>query len=154
MQTCTQSLELGFNVICMTLILHDKVVFYRNMFPRCGYICCIGVLQTHITRRFVNICVIDLSDWSALRVSIPLVSVLFLHTSTIWLLYWLVSYLTFVKYQSHRIISCPCPYLIRALLPYHGHLLLLLNHVVIVVKLGCVGGLMEDRCTFNKHSRY
>jgi len=62
MQTCTQSLELGFNVIFMTLILHDKVVFYRNMFPRCGYICCIGVLQTHITRRFVNICVIDLSD--------------------------------------------------------------------------------------------
>jgi len=29
----------------------------------------------------------------------------------------------------------------------------LLNHVVIVVKLGCVEGLMEDRCTFNKHSR-
>jgi len=32
------------------------------------------------------------------------------------------------------------------------HLLLLFNHVVIVVKLFCVEGLMEDRCTFNKHS--
>jgi len=32
-------------------------------------------------------------------------------------------------------------------------LLLLLNHVVIVVKLCCVDGLMEDRCTPNKHSR-
>ena len=41
----------------------------------------------------------------------------------------------------------------RALIPHHGHLLLLLNHVVIVVKLCCVEGLMEDRCTFNKHSR-
>jgi len=29
----------------------------------------------------------------------------------------------------------------------------LLNHVVIVVKLCCVEGLMEDRCTSNKHSR-
>jgi len=29
----------------------------------------------------------------------------------------------------------------------------LLNHVVIVVKLSCVEGLMEDRCTSNKHSR-
>jgi len=29
----------------------------------------------------------------------------------------------------------------------------LLNHVVIVVKLGCVEGLVEDRCTSNKHSR-
>ena len=28
--------------------------------------------------------------------------------------------------------------LIRALVPYHSHLLLLLNHVVIVVKLCCV----------------
>jgi len=28
-----------------------------------------------------------------------------------------------------------------------------LNHVVIVVKLCCGEGLMEDRCTFNKHSR-
>jgi len=28
---------------------------------------------------------------------------------------------------------------------------LLLNHVVIVVKLCCVEGLMEDRCTSNKH---
>ena len=44
-------------------------------------------------------------------------------------------------------------YLIRALVPYHIHLLLLLNHVVIVVKLCCVEGLMEDRCTSNKHSR-
>ena len=43
-------------------------------------------------------------------------------------------------------------YLIRALIPYHSHLLLLLNHVVIVVKLCCVDGLMEDRCTSNKHS--
>ena len=33
----------------------------------------------------------------------------------------------------------------------HGHVLLLLNHVVIVVKLCCVEGLMEDRCKFNKH---
>jgi len=39
------------------------------------------------------------------------------------------------------------------LIPYHGHLLLLLNHVVIVVKLCCVEGLREDRCKFNKHSR-
>ena len=38
-------------------------------------------------------------------------------------------------------------YLIRALIPYHSHLLLLLNHVVIVVKLCCVEGLMEDRST-------
>jgi len=30
----------------------------------------------------------------------------------------------------------------------------LLDHVVIVVKLCCVDGLMEDRCTSNKHSRY
>ena len=45
------------------------------------------------------------------------------------------------------------PYLIRALIQYHSHLLLLLNHVVIVAKLCCVEGLMEDRCTFNKHSR-
>jgi len=30
---------------------------------------------------------------------------------------------------------------------------LLLNHVVIVVKLCCVEGLMEDKCTSNKHSR-
>ena len=43
--------------------------------------------------------------------------------------------------------------LIRALLPYHSHLLLLLTHVVIVVNLCCVEGLMEDRCTSNKHSR-
>ena len=41
----------------------------------------------------------------------------------------------------------------HALIPYHGHLLMLLNHVVIVVKLCCVEGLMEDRFTFNKHSR-
>ena len=34
-------------------------------------------------------------------------------------------------------------YLIRALIPYHGHLLLLLNHVVIVVNLCCVDGLMK-----------
>ena len=27
------------------------------------------------------------------------------------------------------------------------------NHVVIVVKLCCFEGLMEDRCTSNKHSR-
>jgi len=44
-------------------------------------------------------------------------------------------------------------YLIRALVHYHSHLLLLLNHVVIVVKLCCVEGLMEDICTSNKHSR-
>ena len=31
-------------------------------------------------------------------------------------------------------------YLIKALIPYHSHLLLLLNHVVIVVKLCCVEG--------------
>jgi len=43
--------------------------------------------------------------------------------------------------------------LIRALLPYHSHLLLLLTHVVIVVNLCCVEGLIEDRCTSNKHSR-
>ena len=51
----------------------------------------------------------------------------FLPTKLYWLLYsdWSTSYL------------------IRALLPYHGHLLLLLNHVVIVVNLCCVGGLME-----------
>jgi len=36
---------------------------------------------------------------------------------------------------------------------YHGHLLLLLNHVVTVDKLCCVEGLIEDRCTFNKHFR-
>jgi len=29
----------------------------------------------------------------------------------------------------------------------------LLNHVVIVVKLSCVEGLMEDRRTSNTHSR-
>jgi len=29
----------------------------------------------------------------------------------------------------------------------------LLNHGVIVVKLFCVEGLMEDRCTSNKHAR-
>jgi len=45
-------------------------------------------------------------------------------------------------------------YLIRALIPYHSHSLLLLNHVVIVVKLCCVEGLIEDRCISNKHSRY
>jgi len=39
------------------------------------------------------------------------------------------------------------------LIPYHGHLLLLLNHVVIVPKPGCLDGLMEDRCISNKHSR-
>ena len=44
-------------------------------------------------------------------------------------------------------------YLIRALMPYHSHVLLFLNHVVIVVKLFCVEGLMEDRCTSNKHFR-
>ena len=42
--------------------------------------------------------------------------------------------------------------LIRALVPY-SQLLLLSNHAVIVVKLGCVEGLMEDRCIANKHSR-
>jgi len=36
---------------------------------------------------------------------------------------------------------------------YHGHLLLLLSHVVIVVNLCCVEGLMEDICISNKHSR-
>jgi len=39
------------------------------------------------------------------------------------------------------------------LIPYHSHLLLLLNHVVIVVKLCCIEGLMEDRCSSNTHSR-
>jgi len=43
--------------------------------------------------------------------------------------------------------------IIRALIPYHSNLLLLLNYVVIVVKLCCVEGLIEDRCTSNKHSR-
>ena len=38
-------------------------------------------------------------------------------------------------------------------IPYQGNVLLLLNHVVIVVKLCCVEGLMEDRCTSDKHSR-
>jgi len=32
------------------------------------------------------------------------------------------------------------------LVPYHSHLLLLLNHGVSVVKLCCVEGLMEVRC--------
>jgi len=32
-------------------------------------------------------------------------------------------------------------------------LLLLSNYVVIVVKLCCVEGLMEDRCISNTHSR-
>ena len=49
--------------------------------------------------------------------------------------------------------DCSTSYLIRALIPYHSHLLLLLNHVVIVVKLCCVEGLIEDRCTSSKHSR-
>ena len=44
-------------------------------------------------------------------------------------------------------------YLIRALVPYHSQLLLLLNHVVIVVNLCCIEGLMEDRCLCTKHSR-
>ena len=44
-------------------------------------------------------------------------------------------------------------YLIRALIPYHSHSWLLLNHVGIVVKLCCVEDLIEDRCTSNKHSR-
>ena len=44
-------------------------------------------------------------------------------------------------------------YLIRALLPYYSHLILLLNHVVIVAKLCCVEGLIEDRCSSNTHSR-
>ena len=52
-----------------------------------------------------------------------------------------------------RYPSFSTSYLIRALIPYHSHLLLLLNHVVIVVKLCCVEGIMEDRCTSNKHSR-
>jgi len=39
------------------------------------------------------------------------------------------------------------------LVPYHSHLLLLLNHVVIVVNLCCVEGLMEDKYASNKHSR-
>ena len=41
-------------------------------------------------------------------------------------------------------------YLIRALIPYHGDLLLLLSHVV---NLCCVEGLIEDKCISNKHSR-
>jgi len=36
---------------------------------------------------------------------------------------------------------------------YYSHLLLWLNHVVIVVNLCCVEGLMEDRSISNKHSR-
>ena len=61
-----------------------------------------------------------------------------LNTHYIWLLYydWFTSYL------------------IRALIPYHSNLLVLLNHVVIVFKLCCVEGLMEDRCTSNKHFRW
>jgi len=43
--------------------------------------------------------------------------------------------------------------IVHTLIPYHGHLLLLLSHVVIVVKPCCVKGLMEDRCISNKHSR-
>jgi len=31
--------------------------------------------------------------------------------------------------------------------------IIVFNHVVIVVKLCCVEGLMEDRCTSNEHSR-
>jgi len=31
---------------------------------------------------------------------------------------------------------------------------MLLNHVVIVVKLCCVEGLMEDRCISNEHSSF
>jgi len=60
-----------------------------------------------------------------------------IHTKLYWLLYsdWFTSYL------------------IRAFIPYHSHLLLLLSHVVIVVKLCCVEGLMKDRCISNKHSR-
>ena len=44
-------------------------------------------------------------------------------------------------------------YLIRALIPYYSHLILLLNHVVIVVKLCCNEVLIEDKCTSNTHSR-
>ena len=44
-------------------------------------------------------------------------------------------------------------YLISALISYHSHLILSLNHVVIVVNLCCVKGLMEDRCISNTHSR-
>ena len=57
-----------------------------------------------------------------------------LPTKLYWLLYsdWSTSYL---------------------IIPNHSRLLLLLNHTVIVVKLCCVEGLMEDRCTSNKHSR-
>jgi len=39
----------------------------------------------------------------------------------------------------------------KGIVPYLSHVLLLLNHVVIV-KLRCVERLMEDRCTSNKHS--
>jgi len=42
---------------------------------------------------------------------------------------------------------------ILVLVTMHGHLLLLLSHVVIVVNLCCVEGLMEDKCISNKHSR-
>ena len=51
-----------------------------------------------------------------------------------------------------RAIDWFTSYLIRALIPYHSHLLLMLNHVVIV-KLCSVECLMEDRCISNKHSR-
>ena len=53
-------------------------------------------------------------------------------------------------YKNMLVCSFVCPsYLIRALILCHSHLLLLLNHVVIVVKLRCVEGLIES----NKHSR-
>ena len=52
---------------------------------------------------------------------------------------------TNIRKRYHMQTNWFTSYLIRALIPYHRHLLLLLNHVVIVVKLCCVEGLMEDR---------
>jgi len=72
----------------------------------------------------------------------------------LWVIYGLfmgylwVIYGLFMDYlSSDSSTSCR----IRALVPYYSHLLLLLNHVVIVVKR-CVEGLMEGRCISNKHS--
>jgi len=52
--------------------------------------------------------------------------------------------------QDDFCISTMCITCMRRIFP---NVLLLLNHVVIVVKLCCVEGLMEDICKSNKHSR-
>ena len=61
--------------------------------------------------------------------------------------------MNFITYTIELVSYTPTR-LIRALAPYYSHLLLLLNHVVIVVNLCCVVGPMEDRCISNKHSCY